>query len=95
MLPIRNTADRWGLVTIGFHWLTVLLVAGMCVVGFLMQELPSGKFKVEVFALHKSFGLTLLAALKHHYLDRDRTLQRMLPAMPPAPPPKATAPEGE
>ena len=187
MPPIRDTADRWGAVTIGFHWLTVLLVVGLCLVGFLMQELPSGKFKIEVFALHKSFGLTLLAltllrlawrllsgtprpepmpawqalaarlshvllyavlvampltgwlynsasgfplrwfgafalpklagrdrdvaefaveahetlflvlaalvtvhalaALKHHYLDRDRTLQRMLPAMPPPPPP--------
>ena len=190
MPPIRDTADRWGAVTIGFHWLTVLLVVGLCLVGFLMQELPSGKFKIEVFALHKSFGLTLLAvtllrlawrglagtprpepmpawqalaarvshvalyavlvampltgwlynsasgfplrwfgqfalpklaardhdvaefaeeahetlflvlaalvtvhalaALKHHYVDRDRTLQRMLPAMPP-PPPRAAA----
>ena len=195
MLPIRNTADRWGLVTIGFHWLTVLLVVGMCAVGFLMQELPSGRFKIEVFALHKSFGLTLLAvtllrlawrglagtprpepmpawqalaarvshvalyavlvampltgwlynsasgfplrwfgqfalpklaardhdvaefaeeahetlflvlaalvtvhalaALKHHYVDRDRTLQRMLPAMPPPPPRAAAEPLAE
>ena len=191
MLPIRNTAERWGLVTIGFHWLTVLLVVGLCLVGFLMQELPSGRFKIEVFAVHKSFGLTLLAitvlrlawrllagtplpepmpawqalaarlshvllyavlvampltgwlytsasgfplrwfgqfalpklsgrdrdvagfaveahetlflvlaalvtvhalaALKHHYLDRDRTLRRMLPAMPPPPPPETAA----
>ena len=26
-----------------------------------------------------------LAALKHHYLDRDRTLSRMLPGLPPPP----------
>ena len=195
MPPIRDTADRWGAVTIGFHWLTVLLVVGLCLVGFLMQELPSGKFKIEVFALHKSFGLTLLAvtllrlawrglagtprpepmpawqalaarvshvalyavlvampltgwlynsasgfplrwfgqfalpklaardhdvaefaeeahetlflvlaalvtvhalaALKHHYVDRDRTLQRMLPAMPPPPPRAAAGPLAE
>ena len=26
MLPIRNTADRWGMVTIALHWLTVIAV---------------------------------------------------------------------
>lgn len=61
MLPIRNTADRWGMVTITLHWLTVIAVVGLCVVGLLMQELPSGRFKLDVFALHKSFGLTVLA----------------------------------
>ena len=61
MLPIRNTDDRWGMVTIALHWLTVLAVVGLCVVGLLMQELPSGKLKLDVYALHKSFGLTVLA----------------------------------
>lgn len=60
MLPIRNTADRWGQVTIALHWLTVLAVVGLCIVGLLMQELPSGKLKLDVYALHKSFGLTVL-----------------------------------
>jgi cytochrome b561 len=60
-LPIRNLDDRWGLVTIGIHWLTVLAVLGLCIVGFLMQELPNRPFKVEVYALHKSLGLTVLA----------------------------------
>jgi cytochrome b561 len=61
MPPFRNTEDRWGWVTIGLHWLTVLAVVGLCVVGFLMQELPSGRFKIDVYALHKSLGLTVLA----------------------------------
>ena len=60
MLPIRNTADRWGMVTIALHWLTVLAVVGLCIVGLLMEELPSGKLKLDVYALHKSFGLTVL-----------------------------------
>jgi cytochrome b561 len=59
MLPIRNTDERWGIVTIGLHWLTVLAVVGLVVVGFVMQELPSGRFKIDVYALHKSFGLTV------------------------------------
>ncbi len=31
-------------------------------------------------------GLHVAAALKHHYFDRDETLRRMLPGMPPPPP---------
>ncbi len=60
MLPIRNTEDRWGMVTLGIHWLTVLAVVGLCIVGFLMQELPNRPYKIEIYALHKSLGLTVL-----------------------------------
>jgi cytochrome b561 len=60
-MAIRNTDERFGWLSIGFHWLTVVLVVGMCLVGFLMQELPTGPFKIQVFALHKSTGLTVLA----------------------------------
>lgn len=59
-MPIRNTDERFGWVSIGLHWLTVALVLGLCLVGFLMQELPTGPFKIQVFALHKSIGLTVL-----------------------------------
>lgn len=60
-MPIRNTTERWGWVSIGIHWLTVLMVLSLVVVGLLMQELPNSPTKIEVYALHKSFGLTVLA----------------------------------
>jgi cytochrome b561 len=60
-MPIRNLTDRWGSVSIGLHWLTFILILGLAPVGYLMQDLPNGPFKVQVFALHKSFGLTVLA----------------------------------
>jgi len=60
-MPIRNRADRWGAVSIGLHWLTFVLILGLAPVGYLMQELPNSPFKVKVFMLHKSFGLTVLA----------------------------------
>ena len=59
-MRIRNDADHWGAVSIGLHWLTVVLVLGLAVVGLIMTELPTGTFKVQVYALHKSFGLTVL-----------------------------------
>jgi len=86
MLPIRNTDDRWGMVTIALHWLTVLAVVGLCVVGFLMQELPSGKFKLDVYAVHKSFGLTVLG------LTMLRLLWRLVAGAPrPEPMPRIQA----
>jgi len=58
---IRNASDRWGSVSIALHWLTALLILGLATVGLIMTELPSSPFKMQVYALHKSFGLTVLA----------------------------------
>lgn len=60
-MPIRNTTDRWGSLSIALHWITVLLVLGLVAVGFVMEELPNTPMKRDVYALHKSFGLTVLA----------------------------------
>lgn len=63
---IRNSKERWGQVSIALHWLTALLVIGLAVVGLVMTELPNSALKVQVYALHKSVGLTVfaLAALR-------------------------------
>lgn len=58
---IRNSKERWGQVSIALHWLTALLVIGLAVVGLVMTELPNSALKVQVYALHKSVGLTVLA----------------------------------
>ena len=58
---IRNNAQRWGSVSIGLHWLTALVIIGLSIVGLIMTELPNSPFKMQVYALHKSFGLTVLA----------------------------------
>lgn len=58
---IRNTAERWGWVSIGLHWITAVLIVCLAIVGLIMSELPTSTFKMQVFALHKSFGITVLA----------------------------------
>jgi cytochrome b561 len=57
---IRNNSTRWGHISIGLHWLTAVLIVGLAVVGLIMTELPNSAFKMQVYALHKSFGLTVL-----------------------------------
>ena len=59
-MAMRNSGERWGWISLGLHWLTFLLVLGLAAVGLLMTELPTGPFKVQVYALHKSTGLTVL-----------------------------------
>mgnify|MGYP006189564569 CR=1 FL=1 len=60
-MPIKNHADRWGGVSITLHWLTALMILGLVVVGLLMQELANSPTKIQVYGLHKSIGLTVLA----------------------------------
>ena len=71
---IGNSPEAWGRISIGLHWLTAVLVIGLSLVGLLMTELPNSPFKLQVYALHKSFGLTVLALtllrLVWHWLSK-------------------------
>jgi len=58
---ISNSSTHWGSISRGLHWLTLILILGLATVGLLMTELPNSPFKIQVYALHKSFGLTVLA----------------------------------
>lgn len=83
-MPIRNSTEHWGSLSIALHWITVLLVAGLVLVGFFMQELPNTPMKREVYALHKSLGLTVLGLtllrLGWRLLQPTPTLPAGLPA---------------
>lgn len=60
-MTLRNTPDRWGPVSQLFHWLVVLMILGMGTVGLVMTEMRNSPDKVQLYHLHKSFGITLLA----------------------------------
>lgn len=62
-MPVRNTDTAWGSVSIGLHWLVVLLVLVGATIGLVMDEMPNSVAKIQVFALHKSLGLTVLALM--------------------------------
>lgn len=44
-----------------FHWSTALLIAAMFVLGWLAVTYPMSPAKIELFNLHKSLGLFILA----------------------------------
>jgi cytochrome b561 len=57
----KNTADRWGPVSQALHWLIVLLVLMLAVVGLSLDSLPKTPKYFWVFTMHKSVGITVLA----------------------------------
>ena len=60
-MPIRNSDDAWGSLSIFLHWLTFLLVIAMGTIGLVMTDMANSPQKVQVYTLHKSLGLTVLA----------------------------------
>ena len=76
-------AEYWGRFSIGLHWLTFALIVLLAGLGLTMDELPTGKLKLQAYALHKSLGLTVLG------ITALRLLWRLLerrPSLLPGPP---------
>jgi cytochrome b561/polyisoprenoid-binding protein YceI len=59
MMKFLNTDDAYGLVHKTLHWLIAVLIIGLLPVGLGMTQLENSPFKLEVFAMHKSFGLVV------------------------------------
>ena len=60
-MPLLSTEARWGFVAKLFHWTMAVGLLGLCAFGFWMSDLPRGPAMFKAYALHKSFGITLLA----------------------------------
>ena len=60
-MTIKNTATRWGSVSQALHWAVVALILATGSIGLLMGGMRNSPDKIEVYALHKSLGLTILA----------------------------------
>lgn len=59
-MTLKNTAERWGPVSQAFHWLIVLLLLGLAIVGLTMGDLPRTPKYFWVYTAHKSMGVTVL-----------------------------------
>ena len=55
-----DARDYWSRASIALHWFTFALVLAAAGIGLFMDELPSGMTKLQVYAFHKSLGLTVL-----------------------------------
>jgi cytochrome b561 len=60
-MPLRSDHTRWSTAAKTFHWLMALLILGNGAFAFWMDGLKPSLQKINMFALHKSVGLTVLA----------------------------------
>ncbi len=61
---------RYGLIARLFHWSMALIVIGLLGVGFYMAGLDFSPFKLQLYGLHKSFGLLILGLVALRILWR-------------------------
>ena len=57
---LKNTANRYGLIAITFHWVIALLILGMLALGLYMVDLPISLNKLRLYGWHKEFGILIL-----------------------------------
>ena len=62
-MALKSTDDRWSSIIQWLHWLMALAILGNGVVGLIMVDMSRGMTKLNIFAIHKSIGLTVLALL--------------------------------
>ncbi|TYT25676.1 cytochrome b [Luteimonas viscosa] len=62
-MSLKNTRDRWGGVSQAFHWLIVLMILGLAIVGLTMGELPRTPKYFWVYTAHKSMGISVLVLM--------------------------------
>jgi cytochrome b561 len=56
----REAASYSGLAK-GLHWIVAVIVVGLVPVGLVMADLDNGPLKDQLFVLHESFGVAVLA----------------------------------
>jgi cytochrome b561 len=83
-MALRNDHFDWGSVMRALHWLIALGVLGLLAVGWWMEDLPNSPRKIDIYKLHKSAGLTVLALMTvriaWRLLDRRRPRPPAMPA---------------
>lgn len=75
----RNTGSVYGLFARILHWSMGVLIITMLAVGLYMEDLPNSPDKFELYGLHKSIGVLLLALVIIRFTWRQKN---PIPALP-------------
>ncbi len=76
---IKNTANRFGLVTIFIHWLMALIMIGLVILGLYMTGLPVSLQKLRYYGWHKEFGLLILFLVMFRIVWRIGNITPLFP----------------
>jgi cytochrome b561 len=76
----RNSSERYGVVAMSLHWTIAIAVIALLATGAVMVRLtPGSSLQFEVYQLHKSLGIAVLA------LSLLRLVWRLFNPVPPLP----------
>ncbi|KTD18322.1 cytochrome b [Legionella jordanis] len=59
-MKLRNSNERYGLVSISLHWLIAGLIIALLIMGFYMTNLPISLQKLKWYGWHKEYGFLVL-----------------------------------
>jgi len=62
-MQLRNTTERWGAGAKCLHWTLALAIFVMMVLGWIMTAWPKSPAKFEMYFVHKSLGIVILALM--------------------------------
>lgn len=62
-MQLKNTNQRFGLITRANHWLNAVIILSVIALGIYMVDLPREPATFELYDLHKSLGVLLLALI--------------------------------
>lgn len=79
-MALKNTETSWGWLAKTFHWLMAFLIITLLIVGNYMHSMPDSMEKIELYQMHKSFGLVALMLLVLRLLWRFVNPTPKLPA---------------
>lgn len=76
---IKNTKTQYGLVAKSLHWTMALLIIGMLALGLYMSYLPISELKLQLYGIHKEFGLLILLLVMFRITWRIGNIVPLLP----------------
>jgi len=74
-----NASSRYDGVAVTLHWLMAVLLIALWGLGLVLEELPKGDFRAQMFGLHKAFGALVLVLVAARLAWR---LTHSAPALP-------------
>lgn len=81
---IKNTQTQYGIVNKFIHWLMALLIIGMLILGLYMSDLPISELKLQLYGIHKEFGILILMLVMFRIVWRIGNIVPLLPPTIPA-----------
>lgn len=79
---LENTRTKYGNVSKAFHWGMSIIIICLLIAGSIMINLEDGDTKWQIYTVHKSFGLIILALIPIRFAWKLRSITPTLAMVP-------------